>query len=69
VEYRFADEPEDTWHMMLGIEGGSLEDAIAACHRRFGAVSARERDSLPAGFPFKRHGDEGEWKAQGGTPL
>jgi hypothetical protein len=32
-------------------------------------VLTRERDTLPKGFPFKRHGDGGEWKDENGTEL
>lgn len=62
VEYRFADDPEDLWHVMLGRAGETFEEAAAACHRQFGAVLTRERETLPDGCPFKRHGDDGEWK-------
>src|SRR5688572_2791329 len=67
VEYKFADD--HVWHVMLGRDGETFEEAAAACHRQFGAVDTRERDSLPPGFPFKRHGDDGEWKAQNGAPA
>jgi hypothetical protein len=56
VEYRFADS--DEWHTMLGRADETVEDAAAACHRQFGAVLTRERETLPAGFPFKRYGDD-----------
>ena len=67
VEYCFADD--DAWHVMLGRDGETFEEAVAACHRQFGAVLTRERDTLPAGVPFKRHGDEGEWKDEHGNHL
>jgi hypothetical protein len=67
VEYRYADD--DIWHVMLGRPGESFEEAAAAAHRQFGAVLTREREALPAGFPFKRHGDEGEWKDEHGNDL
>jgi hypothetical protein len=67
VEYRFPDDP--TWHVMLGSEDDTYESAVAVCHRQFGAVLTRERDTLPDGFPFKRHGDDGEWKRKDGTDL
>ena len=46
--------------------GETFADAAAACHIRFGAVLTRERETLPARFPFKRHGDDGEWKDEHG---
>jgi hypothetical protein len=67
VEYRYADS--DVWHTMLGRADETFEEAAAACHRQFGAVLTRERETLPAGFPFKRHGDEGEWKDEHGNDL
>jgi hypothetical protein len=67
VEYHFPDDPPKVWHVMLGMPGETLESAFAVCRRQFGDVETRERDSLPAGFPFKRDGDDGEWKAPDGT--
>jgi hypothetical protein len=67
VEYHFPDDPPEVWHVMLGMPGETLESASAVCRRQFGDVETRERNSLPAGFPFKRHGDDGEWKGADGV--
>lgn len=67
IEYRYADD--DNWHVMLGQAGESFESAAAACSGQFGAIETRERETLPAGFPFKRHGDDGEWKNEDGSEL
>jgi hypothetical protein len=53
---------------MLGRAGETFEEAAAA-HKQFGVVLTREGETLPAGFPFKRQGDEGEWKDQRGNDL
>ena len=69
IEYRFAADPPDRWHTMLGRPGDSLEEASTSCKRQFGdVVETRPRVELPAGFPFRRKSDaEGEWKSPPGS--
>ena len=70
VEYRFADDPPELWHTLLGLAGESFAEAEAALRRQFPDVAGvRERDELPANFPFRRHGDDGEYKRVDGTEL
>jgi hypothetical protein len=70
VEYRFPGDPPGLWHTMLGRANETLSEAITGLRQMFPDVGEiRERDGLPADFPFKRHGDEGEFKGADGNPL